>query len=501
MQVATRLPARVATVCGWRVERQVGQHASVGDGDRIGRPAMVLRYRLAALLCALVAGCHDVEPVGRPPQPDMGQADDDLRREVATLVAGALAAPQSGEMRGRLAMAYDINEFERAAVATYEQAGALDPKRFEWPYFRALLLGKASDYQSALDALAQAVAIDPDYVPAWLWRGQWLRELGRYDEAMEAYRRASALGAESVAEPGIAQILLDTDRPVEAVALLEPMIEDDPHPHLHRMVGQAYRALDRAEDARIAMARGRQATPLHWFDPRTSARTDYIFGYSGRLRYAQDLIRAGAVGDALDVIESTRAPEPGDPVLAATRAWALRVAGRLDEALDVLHAGVEKYPDYYRFHRHLAQAYKKKGNRELLGHHLRRVVASNPTDAWAHEQLGLLATQEGRYDDALAAFDEAFRQGAENPVRVLHTAAMIEGARERWVQAIDRFERAVVIDESFTIGFIYLGRSLGEVGRFDEAKETLAWAERLGTHAEELASARARLRELESGGA
>ena len=398
-------------------------------------------------------------------------------------------------------MAYDINEFERAAAVTYEQAQALDPKRFEWPYFRALLLGQASDYERALRALDQAAAIDSDYVPVWLWRGQWLRELGRYDEAIDAYRRASTLGAESVAEPGIAQILLDTDRAVEAAALLGPMIEEDPHPHLYRMIGQAYRALDRPEDARIAMARGRQATPLRWFDPRTSERTGYIFGYSGRLRYAQDLIRAEAVADALDVIESIPAPEGGDPALVATHAWAFTVAGRLDEAVDLLREGIENHPDYHRFHRHLAEAYKKKGNRERLRHHLRVVIAANPTDAWAHEQLGLLATQEGRHDDALAAFDEALRHGAENPAIVLHTSAMIEGARERWDEAISRFERAVVIDESFTVGFIYLARSLAEVGRFEDAEDRLAWAERLGTHPEEVASARRRFDELGRGGA
>lgn len=461
-------------------------------------PASVSRCLVPAVLAALVAGCG--EAVARPPEPDMSRADDDLREGVAALLAGALAAPESGEMRGRLAMAYDINEFERAAVATYEQAQALDPQRFEWPYFRALLLGQASDYEGALRALDRAAAIDPDYVPLWLWRGQWLRELGRHDEAIEAFRRASAMGAESVAEPGVAQILLDTDQAVAAAALLEPMVEEDPHPHLHRMLGQAYRALGRPDDARIAMARGRQAAPLRWFDPRRSQRTGYILGYSGQLRYAQDLIRVGTVDDALDVIEAIRAPQQGDPALVATRAWALTVAGRLDEAVDALREGIERHPDYYRFHRHLAQAYKKKGDRELLRHHLQAVVAANPADAWAHEQLGLLATQEGRHDDALAAFDEALRHGAENPVIVLHTAAMIEGARERWDEAIGRFERAVVIDESFTVGFIYLARSLAEAGRLDDAKERLAWAERLGTHPAEVASARRRLGELESRG-
>ena len=434
-----------------------------------------------------------------PPTPELGDADDDLRKGLADLRASVLSLPESGEMRGRLAMAYDINEFEQAAVATYEQAEALDPERFAWPYFRALLLGKMSDYVGALDAMDRAVAIDTGYVPSWLWRGEWLRELGRYDEALDAYRRAEALGAESVALPARAQILLDQGHAEEAVELLEPMIDEDPHPHLYRMIGQAYRSLGRQDDARIAMSRGRQATPLRWYDPRVAERSDYIFGYSGRLRYAQDLIRSGAVREALKVIDSIQTVQPDDPSFIGTLAWAYTEAGRVGEAVDILLAGLEKRPDYYRFHRHLAQAYKKKGNRERLRHHLDQVVSANPTDAWAHEQLGLLATQEGRHDDALAAFDEAIKHGAENPVVVLHTAAMIEGARERWPEAIDRFQRAVAIDESFTIGFIYLGRSLAEAGRFEEARDALAWAERLDTNPGELASARTRLRDLEDG--
>ncbi|MDE0190913.1 MAG: tetratricopeptide repeat protein [Gammaproteobacteria bacterium] len=453
----------------------------------------------ATALTAALVGCTHSDGVGPPPTPELGDADDDLRESLADLRASVLALPEHGEMRGRLAMAYDINEFEQAAVATYEQAGMLDPQRFAWPYFRALLLAKMNDYPGALEAMDQAIAIDTAYVPTWMWRGEWLRELGRYDEANEAYLRAETLGAESVATPGRAQILLDQGQAGEAVELLEPMIDEDPHPHLYRMVGQAYRALGRQDDARIAMARGRQATPIRWYDPRVAERSDYIFGYSGRLRYAQDLIRSGSVPEALKVIDSIRTVRPEDPSFVGTLAWAYTEAGRVDEAVDILRAALEKHPDYYRFHRHLAQAYKKKGNRERLRHHLEQAVAANPTDAWAHEQLGLLATQEGRHDDALAAFDEAIKQGAENPVVVLHTSAMIEGARERWPEAIDRFERAVAIDESFTIGFIYLGRSLAEAGRFEEAREALAWAERLDTNPVELASARTRLRDLEKG--
>lgn len=96
------------------------------------------------------------------------------------------------------------------------------------------------------------------------------------------------------------------------------------------------------------------------------------------------------------------------------------------------------------------------------------------------------ATRQQRPDDALAAYDNALRYRAENPVKVLYTVGLIEGStgREHWPEAIERFQRAVAIDEASTIGYIYLGRCLAEAGRFDEAETALAWAE-LSGHASE----------------
>ena len=84
---------------------------------------------------------------------------------------------------------------------------------------------------------------------------------------------------------------------------------------------------------------------------------------------------------------------------------------------------------------------------------------------------------------------------------MLYTVGLIEGStgREHWPEAIERFQRAVAIDEASTIGYIYLGRCLAEAGRFDEAETALAWAELLGTHPKELASARLRMANLQAG--
>ena len=452
-----------------------------------------------ALWAALVtaAGCH--KRVDAPVMPDLTAADERLRAFLTRLHVGAVGAPESAELRGRLAMAYDANDFDEAAIAAYAQTEALDPTNFSWPYYRALLLGKAGDFPQALAALDRAAAIDDTYVPLWLWCAEWLRELGRMEEANEAYDRAAAAGGDSLAQAGRAQILLDAGQAAEALAILEPLNKEHPHPHQERMLGQAYRMLGRAEDARIAMARGRDAAPLRWLDPRMDQRRQYIEGYSGRLRYAQELVRGGRAQEALRVIEPLREEHATDTALVGTLAWAYNTNDQTDHALEVLKAGLAANPKHARYHRHLATVYRKRGDKKRQRHHLSLLLQANLADAWAHEELALLATQEGRYDEAIASYDAALAYGAASPANMHHSVGLIEGARENWDAAIVRFQKVVAIDEAFTIGHIYLGRCLAEAGRFDEARERLAWAERLGTHPTELADARARLRNIENG--
>lgn len=458
------------------------------------RPAV---SRLALCAALLIAGCH--QEVAAPVLPDLSAADERLRTFLVRLHAGAVGAPESAELRGRLAMAYDVNEFDQAAIVSYEQTESLDPTNFSWPYYRALLLGKGGDFPRALAALDRAEAIDKTYVPLWLWRGEWLRELRRLQEANEAYDRADAAGAHSLAQAGRAQILLDQDQAADALAILEPLNKEHPHPHHERMLGQTYRMLGRAEDARIAMARGRDAAPLRWFDPRLEKRRQYIEGYSGRLRYAQALVRGGQPQDALRVIEPLREAHATDPALVGTLAWAYNAGDQTDHALEVLKAALAANPEHARYHRHLANVYQKRGDKKRQRQHLSLLLQANIADPWVHKELALLATQEGRYDEAIASYDAALRHGAASPANMHHAVGLIEGKRERWDAAIARFEKVVAIDESFTIGYIYLGRCLAEAGRFDEARERFAWAEKLGTHPAKLADARVRLRKIESG--
>lgn len=449
---------------------------------------------VAALIWSLSACSNDaLAPVAVSYDP----TDVDLATLFEELIEDVRAAPSSAALRGRLGMAYEINDYKEAAIEVYAQAAALDPKAFNWPYFRALLIAELGDPGSALEVLDAATAIDGDYAPAWLWRGSWLRDLGRFAEAVAAFERAAELGADTTAQVGIAQTALRQYRPAEALALLAPLADKANHPHVYRLLGRAHQALGNEDDARIAAARGRNAAPLQWRDPRHVDKWDLLASYGGRLVHAERLLKAGRFGEVIEVLSPMLDTYPDDEAILANLAMATGRNGDAERAARLVERGLVLNPGYYRFHNVLASLRFHQDDEDAALGHLRRSVAANPVQAWPYQQMATIYMSQERYDDALEAFDKALQHGVENPERILHTAGMIEGARERWPQAIARFERATVLHPAYTKAFIYLGRSLAEAHRFEEARAALAWAAQLNTHPDDLGSANARLAALE----
>ena len=446
----------------------------------------------------LLFACAERPASPPPPTVALDHASADLVALIDELLRSARTLPKSAEMRGRLGMAYEVNDFEEAAVAAYEQAEALDPRDFRWPYFRAMLLAEFGDSEAALGAVATAIAIDDGYVPAWLYRGIWLAGLDRHAEARDAFERAQALGAEANAIAGIAQTLLGEGRAGEAATLLEPLSEELRHPHAYRLLGRAYQALGRQDDAKIALARGKNATPLQWRDPLQEQKWPLLASYGGRLVHAENLLRVGRFREAEEVLEPMRGAGPDDEAVLANLSLAYGRSGRTDLAFETLREGYRGTPGHFRFHNVSASLYQEQGDTANAIRHLEQSIERQPQQTWPYEHLGLLLMEEGNYDEALTAFDQALENGIDQPEQMLYTTALLEGIGERWDTAIERLERAVALNAAFTKAYISLGRCLAEAGRFDEARSALAWAERLATHPDELASARKRLADLEA---
>ena len=417
--------------------------------------------------------------------------------------------PKSGAMRGRLAMAYEVNGFPDAALATYEQAESLDPSDFRWPYFRAVLLAQEGDHEGALLGLERATAIDADYAPAWLWRGTWLLESNRLEEAALVFERAGVLGVDADASFGRSQVLIAQSRHDEAVALLEPYARESRHPHVFRTLGQALRVTGRIEEARLAMARARDAIPFSWRDERRDQLGSYLRG-GVSFEAAQELSDAGRNAEALEILErlAERYPEeqcgrPTDFFFACSLLNALSIAharaGESEQAMELAKRGIELNPRFAPFHLSIASRYRKRGDLEDALRHVERAIELNSILADAHWEKGRLLFDLGKRTEARNALETALRYEPQRLTTLLYLG-MIEAELENWPQAIERFERLVVLDPNYGRGHLYLARSLGEGGRIEAAWQALRKAQRHGADASEVDATERRLRQLEEAG-
>jgi len=426
--------------------------------------------------------------------------DPHLARLLDQLLTAARSDPRSGESRGRLAMAYEVNGFTDAALVTYAQATVLDSTESKWPYLRAMLLWEMGDHESALDSLDTSVAIDAAYIPSWLWRGAWLLERGDYENAAVAFNRAAKLGGGAAATVGLARTRLHQKRHDEVVALLEPAVAEIPHPYIHRLLGRAYQALGRSEEARIALARGRrgpQDRTWQWPDLRRATLDLYIGGFTGRLTRAENLLSIGAGREALSILEKLYEDRPNHPALLTSLGHAYAQVGRLERARSVLQHGIDASPDGYYLHRLISAIHHQLGDTSRALRHMRRAQELIQERGSDHEWIGTLLMDLGRHDEALASLDRALSHGVRNPENVLYMAGMIEMGRERWSKAAERFRQAVRINETLTPAQVQLAHCLGELGRYREAEAALRWAEELADQPREVSAARRRLAELQ----
>jgi len=433
--------------------------------------------------------------------------DLELRAYLDDIIESNRAMPVSAAMRGRLAMTYDANGLPDAALATYAQAAALGGDDFRWPYFSARLLADAGRFAEALAGLDSALAIDPDYAPAWLWRGSWLLEAGRPEAALSAFDAARQRGAGAEADFGQALAQLAQGNAAEALPLLAGFAEETGHPFAHRAHGRALLAVGRENEAGLALARGRAPTPFQWRDPRAAERLAHVRGYASFAK-AQTLSSEGKTRAALAVFERLRAFYPEERCgaredfffacnLLNSTSIAHGRAGRVEQGVELARRGIAIRPDFAPFHLAIADHYRQLRDWTAALRHIDRAIALNPANGHAHAQRGRYLFGLDKLDDAEEALETALRLAPEQRATLFYLG-LVESKQERWQDATERFERVVALDPDFALGHLYRARSLAEGGRLGPAREALAIATERGAAPREVRATQRRLRELET---
>jgi Flp pilus assembly protein TadD/4-amino-4-deoxy-L-arabinose transferase-like glycosyltransferase len=241
-----------------------------------------------------------------------------------------------------------------------------------WPMLSATLMRAVTDTNLAAalqtdgrldEATAQyqrAIALRPDYVPAYNNLGTALRAKGRLDEAVAAYQRALALRPNfPEAHYNLANVLTDEGKAAEAVDHFRIALQSiSGSPDVHNNLGIALMAQGKRDEA----------------------------------------------------IAEFRAAVSADPASAKSHrnlADALGSAQRPDEAIAEFRRAVQLAPGDAAIHYDLGSLLVELDRMEEAIAEFRAALQLNPASAPAHNNLGIALGSLGRMDEAIEQFQQA----------------------------------------------------------------------------------------------
>jgi superkiller protein 3 len=372
------------------------------------------------------------------------------------------AAPGSAEAWGKLGQVLQAHDVNDDALSCYEQAMALDPRDYRWPYLAALTSGTV-DVASALSYFEKAAGMRPDNPALYVHYGDALLGAGRTEQAERQYRTALEADAHFVsAMIGLARAATVTGDDNRALALLDEAAAAAPnHAAIHLLAAQIHQRQgdpQRARQAQAAEARG--ADPgMH--DPVVDAMLAEAVSSAAWAERGVLLAQQGRLDEAARIFRRVLELRAGNAADYANLGGVLARSGRLGEAVEVLEAGLVVAPRDVKLLNNLGMALAQRGDETAGMERLRQAVEADPAFAGARFNMALILSRSGHPADALEHYEIAIR--LDPSFAAAHTnygIALSElGRRE---EAIAEWRQALEIDPQDRLAARHLERAEGD---------------------------------------
>lgn len=388
----------------------------------------------------------------------------------------------------------------------------------EWQslYERARELQDAGNADGALAVYRQALGIDDRYADLHYRIGQVLFELGRYDAAQTAFRRAIEedvvpLRILDSMQGIVAEVAAEEDVPLidfpglirEAyLARYEHAIPGEEYfpDHVHTNI-EGYRLLGLALFDQL-VEQGVATPDASWGEARIEAvGQELIAGLDPRvegralLTLGRVLDWAGKHYEAYHLFQRALEILGPSPRLYDRLARSAFICGKYDESIHYLRETLAHYPGIPEVNTRLAILLEKQGAIDAAIEHCRAELELNPTDHYTHAGLANLLDRQGDDAGALRHYEIALELKPDYEY-VLVKLAYLLIEHNRYDEALSHAQEALRINPEQHRAYIALGLIMKNRGEPEQAIEHFSQALRLQPGDE---VARENLQQLQAG--
>ena len=351
--------------------------------------------------------------------------------------------------------------------------------------------------EEALEAYDSAIELKPDYAWAWARRGRTLRVLGRYEEALQCYDRALEIQPQyAFAWNGKGIVLERMGRLEEALACYEKSTEINPSDVWH-WCNQAdvLLSMNRHREAIPLLEKALQQDPLH---PNSWAKLGQVYrllhNYPESIRAYEQAIRLapeygwahngyglslklnGQYEEALLSFKRAARYDPNEVWHWYNIVETLILLKRYEEALHPAQRATQTDPNHASSWSKLGQVLRYVKRYEDALDAYDRSLALQPDSGWVINGKGIAYERMGRYEEAL----ECYCQAAEHGVwHAYYNQGNVLVRLNRFEEAIPLLERATHVNPNHAKSWARLGSALRSLKRYEDALDAYREATRL----------------------
>ncbi|MFQ5492004.1 MAG: tetratricopeptide repeat protein [Phycisphaerae bacterium] len=386
-------------------------------------------------------------------------------------------APDDAEEHGQLGLVYEANNLWVEAGQCFANAAALNPDNPTWPHHQALVHWQNGNMDAAVALLQENTTRHPDFAPGLHRLGYAQLHQGRLDAASQSFERfIQRIPDQPHGYVGLAEVRIKQQQYADAVDLLHKALAmSGESKTAHYLLGQAYRALGKLDQAKEELTLGLDAQVEYWPDIESANLGQYARGFAAKLAVGRQLIAAGQVLQAVQVFERLLKDHPDDTRVMNNLAYSYNLMGKFSDSLELLKRA-ETLDDNAMTRMNLSATLLALNRApEALESALQGVQLA-PTLGDAHVALARVYIAQQQFAEAQSALETALRFAGRNA----QSHALLGGVYRklgRFDLAKQHLKRA---SETMTTSpgvFGELFESCLETGDLDEAASAL---ERLG---------------------
>lgn len=443
----------------------------------------------------LVLQSRQADAIARiPPPPPSSSSSKAIAAHLTAKYDAARTEPASPAALGPLCVAYHADMFFDEADRCYALVTELDSSNWRWRYYRALIQAERGGGASLVENLRRVVTQASDYAPAWQRLGDALFKARQYDEAREAWQRASTLTASDTNQPtprhvtevplsayakvGLARIALVRGETMSAREILERVASESPQfSSALRLLADVYRSLGRTVDAERLVYRASRMQPFApYLDPMVDDLARESRNSTLLLRVSSEANLAVNAEWAEYLTRRALEFDPDNPEAVVKLGRVLRTVGRNDEALEFFQRYHQMVPGDFLGLAHIGSCLSAMGRYQEAESYLRRAVAGID-DPQTHYNLGLLLSVTNRGPEAIAEYEKALARDPMHADARLNMATA-QARLGRMDVALRELTRLVDQDPENAMARTNLGVVLLQQGKVEQARVQLEAAVR-----------------------